>query len=242
MNSFRHIGCALLLCVVSASVAQTATLRSDEVDFAAFLHEIQKSINESGYVGLVWWAPVQYWEISAERAGTPPEKAVERYKSLASYTMMIIAVGKMGIGNVNWFSEPEIRESVVLHDSRGDEYRPLDKVTGDAQGLASIVRPIFANLLGPTGQNCYIFFFPAANKMAEPIADPLAPGTFSITITKLLGEKEKTLEWKLPLTSLSPARYCPVGKERLEANWKYCPWHGVKLDENAGPSPGRQTK
>jgi hypothetical protein len=80
------------------------------------------------------------------------------------------------------------------------------------------------------GQNCVILFFPGATKMAEPIADPFVPGKFSVTITKLIGGKDRVLEWRLPLTSLSPPKYCPVGKERVQADWKYCPWHGVKLD------------
>jgi hypothetical protein len=82
-------------------------------------------------------------------------------------------------------------------------------------------------------QNMQIYFFPGTDKMTKPIADPLAPGSFSVVMTNILGTKESVYEWKLPLTSWSPPRYCPVGKERVEASWKYCPWHGVKLDEPA---------
>ena len=78
-----------------------------------------------------------------------------------------------------------------------------------------------------------MLFFPATNKMAKPVADPLAPGSFSIVVAKLLDGKDKTYEWKLPLTALSPPKYCPVGKERVQANWMYCPWHGVKLDADS---------
>ncbi|MEE9234396.1 MAG: hypothetical protein V3U28_03030 [Candidatus Acidoferrales bacterium] len=31
----------------------------------------------------------------------------------------------------------------------------------------------------------------------------------------------------LPL--LLPPVYCPQGGERMNANWNYCPWHGVEL-------------
>jgi hypothetical protein len=71
--------------------------------------------------------------------------------------------------------------------------------------------------------------------MAKPIADPLSPGGFSLVLSKLIAGKDKVFEWKLPLTSLSPPKYCPAGKERVQANWKYCPWHRVKLDETVGP-------
>ena len=87
------------------------------------------------------------------------------------------------------------------------------------------------------GQNIQLLFFPATNKMAKPIADPLADGSFSIFISNVLGGKQATFEWKLPLTNLSLPKYCPLGKERVQANWKYCPWHGVSLDPEASVPP-----
>lgn len=79
-------------------------------------------------------------------------------------------------------------------------------------------------------------FFPAVNKMLQPIADPLKAGSFSLLLSKLADGKDKVFESKRPLTSLSPSKYCPVGKERVQANWKYCPWHGVRLDDSASPA------
>lgn len=174
------------------------------------------------------WTPVQFWEKSAERAGISAEKAQERYAPLRKYTVILEGVGKMGIANINWISEPELRSNLKLRDARGNEYEAVQRVSGDAEGLASIIKPVLANMLGTLGQNMQIYFFPGTDKMAKPIADPHTPGSFSVVITNILGTKERVYEWKLPLTSLSPPRYCPVGKERVEASWKYCPWHGVK--------------
>ena len=83
------------------------------------------------------------------------------------------------------------------------------------------------------GQNIQLLFFAATNKLAPPIADPKAPGNFSVVLTKVFDGRDKVFEWKLPLTALSPPEFCPVGKERVQANRKYCPWHGVKLDDTA---------
>src|SRR6266481_5104116 len=130
-----------------------------------------------------------------------------------------------------WFSEADIRENLMLNDSKGNSYPPLQKVSGDAQGLVSILKPVFANILGTMGQNCVILFFSGANRMAEPIADPRAEGSFSVVLKGLIAGKDTTFDWRLPLTTLSPPKYCPAGKERVQANWKYCPWHGVKLDD-----------
>jgi TonB family protein len=213
-------------------VAQSASNADADTDsFHALIRETQQYTREPGYFGFVWWTPVEYWERSAERSGMSMEKAGDRYAPLRKYTMILAGVGKIGIGNINWISEPELRSNLRLRDAAGNDYEPVQELSGDAKGLAAMFKPMMANLLGSMGQNLQIYFFPGADKMAKPIADPLARGSFSVVISNILGPKESIYEWKLPLTSLSPPRYCPVGKERVEANWKYCPWHGVKLDE-----------
>lgn len=63
--------------------------------------------------------PPQYWVLSAERNGLSADKAEERYRLLRQYTMFVVALGKIGLGNINWFSEADIRENLVLNDSQG---------------------------------------------------------------------------------------------------------------------------
>ncbi len=235
--SLCFVFCTLCTSVLGQEAIKSAS--SQDIDISAFIKETQQSPSEAGYAGMVWWIPVEYWEISSERSGISEEKAKQRYAPLRKYTLVAIALGKIGIGSIDWTSEPEIRDNAFLSDSDGNTYPPVQKLTGDAEGLASILKPVFGNILGTMGQNIQLLFFPASNKMAKPIADPLAPGSFSVILSKLVDGKDKVFEWKLPLTTLSPPRYCPVGKERMQANWKYCPWHGVKLDEPAvsGVSP-----
>lgn len=229
----------LVLVLASSGFAQQSSPTTSEVDMPALIRETQQQVGDPGYVGLVWWIPTRYWELSAERIGMSPEKAAERYKPLRQYTMLLVAAGKIGIGNINWFPESDVRQNTILRDASGHEYSALPKVSGDAEGLASMLKPVFSNMLGPMGQNCVILFFPAANNMAEPIADPFSRKGFSVTIRSLIAGKDRTVEWKLPLTSLSPPKYCPVGKERVQANWKYCPWHGVKLEEDVAETSRR---
>lgn len=224
---------SLVICLLAPTALGQATVQSpaaQDVNFPAFIKEIQQTPNHPGYAGIVWWIPNQYWEISAQRSGLSLEKAQQRYASLKKYTVVAVAIGKIGIGNVNWLPETDIRDNILLRDSAGNNYPPVQKIDGDAEGLASILKPVFSNLLGSMGQNIQFLFFPATDKMAKPIADPLEQGSFSVIIAKPIFGDEEALEWKLPLTTLSPPKYCPAGKERVQANWKYCPWHGVKLD------------
>ncbi|MGB8473119.1 MAG: hypothetical protein WCE61_03405 [Candidatus Acidiferrum sp.] len=179
--------------------------------------------------GLVWWVPAEFWEQSAVAQGSSPQKARATFASLRQYTVIIVMAGKIGLGNINWYSENEIRSSTTIRDSNGQIYKPISDISPDAAGLTSIIKPVMANILGPAGQNLQILFFASKTERGTPIADPTREGSFAVLIEGLGGQKLTSYQWRLPLTSLTPPRYCPVGRERMEASWKYCPWHGVKL-------------
>jgi len=207
------------------------------------IKETQLSIGGKDTAGLVWWLPTEFWERSAIQQGSTQEQARANFAPMRDYTLVIVAVGKIGIGNINWRSEKEIRANTTLRDADGQLYQPLKEISPDAQGIASIVKPILANILGPTGQNLQILFFPAKTAKGMPIADPAQGGSFSVVLSNLTTQKEAEFTWRLPLTSLSAPRYCAVGKERVEVNWKYCPWHGNRLGETAAaPSAVEQKR
>lgn len=217
--------------------ADAADTKLDDI-----IKETQLTVGGKDLTGLVWWLPTEFWEQSSIQQGSTPEQARTTFAPMREYTMIIVAVGKIGIGNVNWRSESDIRSNTTLQDADGQSYQPLREISPDAQGIASIVKPVLANILGPTGQNLQILFFPAKTSKGKPIADPTRAGGFSVVLSNLTTQKESQFAWRLPLSSLSPPKFCPIGKERVEANWKYCPWHGNKLDEAASVPPAVEPK
>src|SRR5215467_6960566 len=84
--------------------ASKAVTNAADFDLPAFIKETQQTLNEPGYIALVWWIPTQYWEITAERAGMSEEKARQRYAPLRKYTLVAVVVGKIGIGNIDYIS------------------------------------------------------------------------------------------------------------------------------------------
>jgi hypothetical protein len=210
--------------------AETNDFKLDEM-----IKETQKQVGGKKLAGIVWWVPAEFWEESALQNGSSPQKARETFGSLREYTMVIVLAGKIGIGNINWFSESDLRSGTSLRDADGQVYKPLSDISSDAVGVTSIIKPVMANILGPAGQNLRFLFFPSKTASGKLIADPTREGRFVISIENLPGTEPMTFEWLLPLTSLTPPKFCPVGKERVEANWKYCPWHGVKLPDNIPP-------
>ena len=59
--------CALSAPLLGQDASKPSTSAAD-FDMSAFLKETQQTLNESGYFGLVWWIPTQYWELALERA------------------------------------------------------------------------------------------------------------------------------------------------------------------------------
>jgi hypothetical protein len=221
---------------------EPAAPAASETKIDAIIKETQQTVGGKDITGFVWWLPAEFWEESAIEQGSTLEQARTSFAALHDYTMVIVAVGKVGLGNINWRSEKEIRGGTSLRDSDGQVYQPLQEISGDAQGIASIVRPVLSNILGPMGQNLQILFFPAKTKSGKLIADPTRASSFSVVLSNLTAQKESEFSWRLPLTSLSPPKFCPAGKERVEANWKFCPWHGVSLVDATVPAQPAQPK
>jgi len=220
------------LCVLAQSAAGAD---ADSTEVEDILKETQKQVGGNHRIGLVWWIPPEFWEASAKRQGNSPDRAREMFASLREYTIVCVAVGQMGIGAINWSPEADVRAKTLLRDSAGINYKSVTELSSDAQGLLSIVKPVLTNILGPMGQNLQFLLFPSKTAAGLAIADPRRPGSFSVVISDLLGQKETVFGWRLPLTSLTPARFCPVGHERVQADWKFCPWHGNQLEEVAAP-------
>jgi hypothetical protein len=223
--------------------AQTSSPRNQDsaptFDIGAIVKETQQMDERNNKLGIFWWIPVEYWEQSAISTGSSPEQARELFAPLREYTGAVVAVGSIGIGNLHWLPEAEVRKNIVLRDQAGNTYKPLDKVSDGAQDLADVMTPVFQKILGPMAEGIHLLFFPAKDASGKAIADPRRNTEFSLVVTDLMGGTPSSYTWKLPLTSLMPPKFCPVGKEKVDANWKYCPWHGNKLDADSTPAPAQ---
>lgn len=204
-----------------------------DVSVTDIIQESQRPIKGKGRVGVVMWIPVEFWEASMREqqlAGDP----AEQFKALRDYTMVIVAGGNIsGFGHISWLDGKVLRNSIRLKDAAGNLYEPFKTVSGDAAVIAGVLRPVLANAIGPMGEHMEVFMFPARDSAGRAIADPTQPGGFSVILNEIPGFGDSAHEWVLPLTSLSPPKFCPVGKEKVQANWKFCPWHGIPLQSEA---------
>jgi len=201
-------------------------------DDLTVLRETQMGLDSKGYAGLVWWIPFEYWVRSAEERGTAAEKTREQMKALRDYMIVGVFVGKISsLASLDYVPPADLLKKTVIRDSDGQEYGPISDLTGDAKNLADILKPVLANAMGRAGENFAFLFFPAKTKSGKPIGDEMHPGSFSVVLKDVVGEPEAVFLWRTPLTSFTAPRYCPIGGERVHADWSFCPRHGVKLDQ-----------
>lgn len=200
---------------------------SDTLDI---VRETQQTVSEPGHAGLVWWIPFEFWVDSGVKHGTPAETTIRNLRALKDYTIVLTFAAEVSpLGSFTFVSADNLQKKVVLRDSAGEEYAGIAEPSQDAKTLAGVIKPMLGNALGKAGENSQIIFFPAKGKNGQNITDAMAKGTFSIVFKDILGVPESIYAWKTPLTSVTPPVYCSIGKERMHADWEYCPWHGVKL-------------
>lgn len=220
---------AVALCGPLAAQEPVPFAAPPEVDIDDLIAECQRAVRGRSYVGFVWWVPVEFWlESAREESGIPPS-VVEEFEALRAYTTVVVVAGRIGrLGTVHFVSGEDLRANIVIRDRKGIEYRPLAEISEEARMLALVLRPVLAQATGRMGESMEVLFFPGANSEGDPISHPLRVGGFEVVLRHVVGD-EQVFEFRTPLSSLRPPRFCPAGGERVEANWKFCPWHATPL-------------
>lgn len=219
---------ALLVAVfLLYGITGTSLAAESKTDLNAFMQETQKMSQKADEMVMVWWIPEEFWRISFAQNPTMTEAQVEEFiKVLRQYTLVVAVEGKVGaFGGITYKSEADIRADIRIKDNERNYYRPLgeNKVDADTMNFLSMMKPVFANMLGPMGQNMHFILFPSKSKRGKNIANAKKEGVFYIE----LGKRE--FRWRLPLGSLLPPKTCPTCGEKLSGAYKFCPWDGTKL-------------
>jgi hypothetical protein len=220
----------------SASQGAAPDAEVHPADDPDLMHELQFGVRGKNVVGMVWWVPSEFWQISGEKRGIPAETTAQNMKALKDYTIVAVFLARVsGLGAFDFIPIEEIRKNSFLRDASGNEYRSIPEPSQDAKNLAAILKPILSAAMGKAGENFDLFFFPARGKGRDLIASATQKGRFSVVLKdNMVGVSESAYEFHTPLTAIAPAKFCPVGKERVHADWDYSPRHGVALNTPAG--------
>jgi hypothetical protein len=217
--------------IVGLSVLLSSLCIAQEIkpDTQSIIRETQQIKNQNHKLEIVWWIPEQFWRASFAANPNLTQEQIDNFlKIVRPYTIVVIVKGDFGpFAGVTYDTATSIRTNLVLIDNVGNKYSPLDDedTSVDMQNFLSMMKPVFANMLGSMGKNFDFFTFPANDKNGKLIANPLVEGRFTV---QLGGDK---FNWRLPLGSLLPPKICPKCGEKLSGAYKFCPYDGTPLDK-----------
>src|SRR6266567_5049864 len=217
---------ASLLCVGNTKPAHA---QAENIDYTALVRETQQMLHTPGRLILVWWAPLEFWRLAAQQNPKVSASEAEEFSNvLRPYTIVMVVEAKTGtFGHNTYTTEADLSRLVRVKDASATVYTPLaqSQINGETQAILGLMKPTFANMMGPFGENLHFFVFPAQDKGGRSISDATKDGVFYAEV----GDKE--FRWRLPLGSLLAPKICPVCKEKLSGAYKYCPWDATKLPD-----------
>jgi hypothetical protein len=204
------------------------------LDMQAIIKETQQVEIGQEKMALFWWVPPDFWTALWQAIGSG-QQAPKALATFRDYHLFVIAL-RNGFGSsISWSDEETIRTHVLLRDQYGKAYKPLNEVPKD-------LRPLLDQMKSKMSQpeaELRIIMFPARDAAGNLFADPRKSSELRLEVANLMGPPIKTYFWRFPLTSLSPVKYCPMGREKVEASWKFCPWHGIPLSQETVSPAGK---
>jgi hypothetical protein len=141
---------------------------------------------------------------------------------------MCVVDAKLDRETLRFEKTPEsVLRKRVTFEINGRSLKPLyyNELTDEAKQVKSVVEPLFGKMLGEFGEGMTVLFFKSKDENGKYLVDPYAKANFSIDFG------ETTLTYNLPLPSLYYDKLCPADQAPFPANYTYCPFHGVELQE-----------
>lgn len=203
-----------------------------EIDLNALTVEGQVMTGGVSEIGLVWWIPAEFWEVSMRQESGVPEAQIEQVMGvLRNHSVLAVVQANVSpFGSFQFFEKGQIMEGLKVEYVRanGDvetisHTLPSDP---DLRIMLDQMRPILAQAMGSLGQNFYFFPLPDVDKKGNRMVSPYEKGVLRVQLMN--NDVPSSVELDLPLDSLFVPRLCPNGKP-AHVSWNFCPWSGKKL-------------
>lgn len=222
----------------SAADAEASSAAESGFDLQALIKETEQVDMRQKKIGIFWWVPPDYWNVVLKQQGYTNAQVIKAFEPFKKYNLFMVAVGEQNMDAATFATEVEIKKNIALRDQHGNGYKPLPETPEEIGTILGYMRPVLKKMLGNFGEGMQFVIFPAKDMNGNIFADAHTNAQIFLDVTDLMGPPTSTYTWKFPLTALSPPKFCPVGKEKVEANWQFCPWHGNKLlnDPSAQPA------
>src|SRR5262245_55134160 len=120
MILLTSLSCAAQQPAPAAKPAPTATppMRTPETqvateptfDFQAIVKGNEQVDMRRRKMGIFWWVPPEFWEISLRQQGYDSEQARKVFQPFKGYNLFMVAVGDLGVGNIAWAKEADVKK------------------------------------------------------------------------------------------------------------------------------------
>ena len=221
-----------LLHVISLCILLSFSAKAQEgvtVDMAKLGRNIVLTQNEGGAQYMIMWTPVEYW-ITALRANKGfDERTIQKVaEQLTPYTIVCASRFRSSISGAKIVGDDSalIAKGLKVFDPKGNVLQPIKRsqLPPTIVDMMTALKPVFAQMLGDVGESMQMSIYNNLNSDGSRMIDPTKPGAFKVVLY------DKTFVYNLPLPALLPPQYCPVDNGVMEGDWKYCPYHGSKLN------------
>ncbi len=206
---------------ISTAAVTKETLRTSTAD--------QRLIN-------FWWLPLEFWEAAAREQKMSEAEVAEIHRVFRDYVLVAALEARVGEDQrPQMASIGELVQRMKI-TRNGKELEVLRQINPRlAEFVPKLIYALQASL-SILGEGLHVLPLNNADAQGNPILLGSRAGMLRIEFKPEADAKPMVFEWAGPLTAVKGTTPCPKGGEKLEANWAYCPWHGVKSGNELQPA------
>jgi hypothetical protein len=199
-------------------------------NLGAVAQEVIRARQEGNRIINFWWLPLEYWIEAARELKKPTEEIDTVRRLFRSYLVIGVLDAEVhGDGTFDAATHALIGPAVEVRRN-GTKVEILRDIDPKVARLTGELSYFLSTSLTFLSSGLRLFFLPNVDDKARPILQGLSSGELEITYARgsAPGNPLK-FHWRTPLSSVAGHNTCPEGGEALEASWRYCPWHGIRV-------------
>lgn len=211
---------------LALSFQKTSAQINKDINVDDFLASIQKTHDAGDTMKMAFWLPTEFWDIVNRNTPEYDSNGVKLLETMVEdYIILAVVEGYFSTNGGIFKTEAELRETISLIDKDNRVYVPLSaiEVSKPLQHVISTIKPLLSNQLGELGKGFNFFYFKVKDGSNNNLISAQQKGEFTVRLN------HSVFKWNLPLAAYQPTKVCPVDKQKMNAEWSYCPYHGNKV-------------